>query len=76
MQTFTYHYVGILIDGNMMIWSVAGILVALSLFLEIYSVDLSNEESCMYWFEVGSAFTASAMLLGFFGEYYGRVASS
>ena len=72
LQASIYQYVGMLIDAHLTYWSISTILVASSLFLEIYSVDLSKEESCRYWFAVGAALTSSAMLCGFCGEYYIR----
>ena len=74
LQTLLFQYVGTLIDAHIMLWTVAAIFVALSLFLQIRSVDLANEESCMHWFGVGSALTGLVMLLGFLAEYYIQVA--
>lgn len=74
-QTALHAYVGILTPMRSIYWPLSVAATFATLSIEIFFVDLGNEESCMFWFAAGNMLTGLAMLVGYAGEYYNHVMS-
>ena len=73
IQTLLYAQAGNLVQACSVYWPFSVALTFITLVVQIYFVDLENEDSCMFWFAMGNMLTGSAMLIGSTSEYYVQV---
>ncbi|KAL9599684.1 MAG: hypothetical protein Q9219_003672 [cf. Caloplaca sp. 3 TL-2023] len=73
-QTTLHGWVGAVTPMTSPFWPFSVVATLAMLIAEVWLVDLSQEESCMFWFAVGNMLTGAAMLAGYIGEYFVRMA--
>ena len=74
-QTFLHAQTGNSTEAHSIFWPFSVVATFATLAIQIYQVRLDDEESCTYWFGVGSVMTVLAMLIGYAGEYYTQTLS-
>ena len=74
-QTALHAHVGTVTPMHSSFWPLSVFATSTTLIVQILCVDLTSEESCMFWFEAGHILTGLSMLSGYVGEYYVQVAA-
>ena len=73
-QTALHAHVGTITPMHSIFWPLSVFATSATLIVQILCVDLTCEESCMFWFGAGNILTGLSMLSGYVGEYYVQVA--
>ena len=71
-QVALHAHTGYLSEAKSVFWPISVAMTIATLIVQIFSVRLEQETSCMFWFAAGNIMTGLAMLIGYAGEYYNR----